>query len=554
MNESERVVIPVRRLHNYVYCPRLMYFQFVEGIFVDNPDTVAGRRTHNRVDMPMPVQYPDELLDGSRETVRSLAMEDDELGISGVADLLRRQDDGSWRIYDYKHGAPMTGGDGRPVPKEADAAQVVAYAFMAYKKGFHVTSGAVYYAQTRQLVEVGIPDTYDSLARLVEDARRCASGPMPQPLKDDARCLYCSMYPVCLPNETLYWKRQARKTECSRPPVAEGGNGACLVVTSPKAYISKRGDTIVVAEDGQAVASSPVHDTSSIAIYGGAQISTPAMLMCMKEGIAVSFFSPSGSYVGRLDTLCVAGLDSRRGQYRLAENEQHAVKVASMMLKAKIANQRTLMLRNCRHRDRAATDEMTRLMNAAVKSRTRAELMGTEGMAAALYFSNFPDMLANAEFASLFSGRNRRPPPDPVNAMLSLGYSVLSSELAGICHMVGLDPACGLLHAPRYGRPALALDLMEEFRPLIVDSVVLSLVNRRAVDMNDFVFASTGCSLRKSGHQAFWNAYARRMNEELIHPTFKYRMSYRRLMEIQARQLWRIFRGDLNVYHPIITR
>ena len=156
--------------------------------------------------------------------------------------------------------------------------------------------------------------------------------------------------------------------------------------------------------------------------------------------------------------------------------------------------------------------------------------------------------------SNVVAGRNRRPPLDPVNARLSLGYSILSSEIAGICSAFGLDAACGLLHAPRFGRSALALDIMEEFRPLIVDSVVISVINRNAVDLGDFIFSSQGCSLKKTAHHAFWSAYTRRMSEELIHPTFGYRMSYRRLIEIQIRQLWRIFRGDCATYFPVITR
>lgn len=130
----------------------------------------------------------------------------------------------------------------------------------------------------------------------------------------------------------------------------------------------------------------------------------------------------------------------------------------------------------------------------------------------------------------------------------------MASEITGICYAVGLDPACGLLHAPRFGRPALSLDIMEEFRPLIVDSVVISVINRKSVELKDFIFSTQGCSLTKNAHKAFWNAYSKRMSEELIHPAFHYRMSYRRLLEIQIRQLWRIFRGDTEEYYPIITR
>ena len=184
MGEIERIVIPVRTLHNYVYCPRLMYFQYVEGIFLDNADTVAGRQVHNKVDKPVHLDYPNEVLEENREIIRSLSMEDSELGISGVADLLKRQENGDWQIFDYKHGTPMTDDTGCPVPKKADAIQVIAYAYLANKNGMHVTSGTVYYAQTKQLVSVEIPDDFKCLATLVEDVRRCASGQMPQPLKD----------------------------------------------------------------------------------------------------------------------------------------------------------------------------------------------------------------------------------------------------------------------------------------------------------------------------------------------------------------------------------
>lgn len=553
-SEDERQMIPVRVVHNYVYCPRLMYIQFVEGVFVTNADVVAGDATHRRVDVPSVAAYPDELLNGTRETLRSLALQDDELGLSGVADLLRRQEDGTWCLYDYKHGAPLTDETGQTRAWDTDTWQVIAYATLARRQGYQVSAGAVYYARTRQVLPITIPDDDTELSHLLDELRACAAGGMPPPRSQDMRCLRCSAYPVCLPNETLVWKHQQKATGGDAPPLAEREDGVALVVTSPQARLSKRGDTIAVVENDQVLASAPIHSLSSIAIYGTAQLSTQVLQMCLKEQIAVAFFSPAGSYMGRLDTLGLAGLDSRHGQYRLAENEPHAVKLAGQMIKAKIMNQRILLQRNARQRDKQLLDDLAELARQAVKATTRNELMGVEGRAAALYFGHFADMLAQPDFASLFSGRNRRPPRDPVNAMLSLGYSVLASEITGICHLVGLDPACGILHAPRYGRPALALDLMEEFRPLIVDSVVLSLVNRGAVDVSDFISASTGCALKKSGHQAFWTAYSRRMAEELIHPTFKYRMSYRRLLEVQTRQLWRIFRGDMNTYHPIVTR
>ena len=163
-------------------------------------------------------------------------------------------------------------------------------------------------------------------------------------------------------------------------------------------------------------------------------------------------------------------------------------------------------------------------------------------------------MLKGSGFAFDFNGRNRRPPRDPPNALLSLGYSMLAKELAGICHVVGLDPFLGFFHQPRYGRPALALDLMEEFRPLIADSVAISLLNRHELDEKDFVNSTKGTFLSEKGRRAFWAAYFRRMDPEVAHPEFKYKMTYRRMLDVQVRQLWRFLRGDAPTYHGFTTR
>jgi CRISPR-associated protein Cas1 len=180
---------------------------------------------------------------------------------------------------------------------------------------------------------------------------------------------------------------------------------------------------------------------------------------------------------------------------------------------------------------------------------------GIEGAAAALYFSQFPTMIKECSWARFaFEGRNRRPPRDPVNAMLSQGYSILSKETAGVCYAVGLDPFLGFLHQPRYGRPALALDLMEEFRPLIADSVVISLLNRREISESDFISTTSGTFLNERGRKIFWEGWFRRMDTEVSHPEFGYKMSYRRMIEVQARQLWRFCRGEVPRYHGFTTR
>ena len=549
-------LIPIRRVHNYIYCPRLMYFQFVENIFVYDSNVVAGEMTHKRVDKPTETFFSEEIENNSLKKIRSLALESADIGICGVIDLLEyNQNDGSWTIYDYKHGSPGKDIHGNICAKEADIIQIQMYVMLARHHQYNISAAKIYYAETKTSVAVTLDDNENDLLQIISDVKNTASGELPDPLENDNRCLFCSMNSVCLPEESLYWKKQKKITHpIQRPPLAESGEGEVLIVHEPQAWISKKGDMIVVSVDGKNVSKHPIHLLKSIFIYGAAQLSTQALCTCLTEHIQVIFFTPAGKFIGKLDTLSISGLDSRHGQYKIAESESHSVKIAIPMIKAKISNQRVLLQRNCCPKNNEALNLMRGLRKMTVVAKTREELQGIEGKAAAIYFENFSLMLRNDDFAKRFTGRNRRPPLDPVNAMLSLGYSVLSSEIAGICSAVGLDAACGLLHAPRFGRAALALDIMEEFRPLIVDSVVISVINRNAVDLDDFVFSSQGCSLKKSAHHAFWSAYARRMSEELIHPMFGYRMSYRRLIEIQIRQLWRIFRGDCTEYFPIVTR
>lgn len=553
-NSDSGTTIPVRRLHNYVYCPRLMYFQFVENVFVPNADVVEGKGIHQRVDKPDVIpEYPLEE-DTGRKSIRSLALSDSDLGIHGVLDLLREEEEG-WRVFDYKRGSPLRTSAQMLQPREADAVQLCAYVMLAEKNGWRISGGSIYYAETKQIVEVDCSDTLrETVRRTIQEVRSAIARPTPEPLYGDVRCLYCSLYPVCLPEESLFWKRQKKLSGTLRPPVCEEPGDEVLVIQSPDVYLARRGESLVATRKGKPVSTHPIHRIRSIHLFGGAQFSTQVLQLCLEHHLNLSFFSPAGKYLGRLDTLSISGLDSRHGQYRYAENPSLALPIIRSMIAGKIQNQRTILLRNSRNRPDSVVDELQCLRKKVLHAENRENLLGLEGRAAALYFASFPDVLKQQFFSERFTGRNRRPPRDPVNAMLSLGYSVLSSEISGICASLGLDPSCGLLHVPRFGRAALALDLMEEFRPLIVDSVVISLINRNEVSPNDFVEASTGCGLLRSGHRAFWNAYVRRMNEEVSHPVFHYRLSYRRMLEIQAAQLWRIFRGDGNRYFPMTTR
>jgi CRISPR-associated protein Cas1 len=252
----------------------------------------------------------------------------------------------------------------------------------------------------------------------------------------------------------------------------------------------------------------------------------------------------------------------RRAQFRLAEEEWFQLVLARRLVAGKIRNQRTMLQRNHTEPNPQSLLALKQMGGQAERAQSLEELLGIEGNAARVYFGDFAGMIKleedgekdSAQFRFDFSCRNRRPPRDAVNAMLSLAYSLLAKDFTIACYAVGFDPYMGFFHQPRFGRPALALDLMEPFRPLIADSAVLTAINTRMVTPRDFVQAGPAVALTPAGRKGFFRAYELRMDTLVTHPLFDYRVSYRRLLEIQSRLLARLLEGEIGEYHVFVTR
>lgn len=547
--------MPVRRLHNFVYCPRLFYLQWIENIFIESGDTLAGAHVHRNVDKPTLLEEEGQIMglpEGTR--LRSLKLESTSLGLVGTVDLVEERD-GAVRLVDYKKGAARRDERGEPVPKEPDAIQILAYALLLRQENIHPTQATIYYASEKRHVAVPLTEeNFSKCLSLLQEAREVAvSEKCPPPLEDDMRCLYCSAYPVCLPNESAYWAHPDKVSrEIAQAPRPENDEAEVLVIQKAGAVLGVRARQFVVSFHGETLRKLPAHQVRAVYLYGAVQLTAAASQFCLENCVDVSYFSPAGRFLGLLRGLPTSGIDARMGQYRAYENMSMRLLLAREFIRAKIHNQRVMLMRNGDSKPQAVS-EMESLREQVDMAEDIQTLMGIEGRAAAIYFGEFSKMIReNLGFS--FESRNRRPPRDPVNALLSLAYSVLSKELTGICHAVGLDPFVGFLHAPRYGRPALALDLMEEFRPLIADSVVISLINRQELRRGDFVFSANGVFLADEGRRSFWEAYSRRMDTEITHPVFGYRMAYRRMMEVQCRQVWRVLRGDATAYQGFTTR
>jgi len=573
----------VRNLHNFIYCPRLFYYQWVENIFQENADTVEGSRVHRNVDEPSRFEDPTQLGFPSGSRMRSLRLESESLGLVGVVDIVEGTDEGA-QIVDYKKGSARKDAEGERVAKEPDAVQVAAHALLLRERGVNVSAAWIYYAAEKRRVPVELTEElFARVRQAIADAKALAAlGKCPPPLANDPRCHYCSAYPICLPGESAWWARRpveerprggqlvlellsatenppfaakdATPPEIRDAPRPPNDEGEILVVQKAGAHIGCRGDQFTISVDGAVLDKKPAHQLRSIYVYGAVQISTQAIETALELGIDVSYFSPAGRFIGLTRGLPASGVDARRGQYKLFEEPTMRLKLAAEVVRAKIHNQRVMLMRNGEVPE-AALNLMAQMRDETSAARDMTTLLGLEGTAAAIYFEHFATMLGgDKEWKFDFTGRNRRPPRDPINALISIGYSMLAKELTGVCHTVGLDPFFGFMHQPRYGRPALALDLMEEFRALTADSVAISLINRNELGPEDFIRSASGTFLNERGRRAFWEAWFRRMDAEVTHPEFDYKMAYRRMLEVQARQLWRFVRGEATTYHGFTTR
>jgi CRISPR-associated protein Cas1 len=304
----------------------------------------------------------------------------------------------------------------------------------------------------------------------------------------------------------------------------------------------------------------PLIKVDQVVVLGDITLTTPALAALLGKRVEVAFCSARGRFLGHLAPPLSKNAPLRLAQHRVHNDLAAQFSLATRFVAGKLANMRTFLLRQNRKRGQeaiaAACAEMQHTLHkvealAAAGDAAMPTLLGLEGAGSALYFGVFQNLL-NEGWE--FPGRLRRPPPDPVNALLSFGYTVLSNYVSSAVNVVGLDPLVGYLHAPGYGRPCLALDLMEEFRPLIVDSVVLRVINNGIVRPDDFQQEMGSCWLEEGARRRYLEQLEARLNEEIQHPVFGYKATYRRCLELQARLLGKALLGEIPDYPPFTVR
>lgn len=550
-------LLPARMVNEHQYCPRLAYLEWVQGEWADSRDTVQGRHSHRRVDKPggtLPDPASNET-EPEKTHARSVTLSSTHLGLIAKMDLIEAEGRVVTPI-DYKRGK-------RPHIKQGaydpERVQLCVQGMILEEHGYECTEGVLYFAESRERVRVAFDDELRALTLNAVDGLRlmASGGRIPTPLEDSPKCPRCSLVGICLPDEVHF----LRKSEAPPRPLAVAKDSALPVYVQARgAKVAKKGETLEISINDETVQRARLIDVSQLVLMGSVYLTAPALHELMNRQIPVSWHSYGGWFLGHTIGTGHKNVEIRTAQYRASFDAAACLRLAKGFVVAKIQNQRTLLRRNWKS-DQPG-DELFESFKHDVRHAQRAadlpQLLGSEGQAAAKYFGNFSAMLSRGhDGASLpfdFNTRNRRPPTDPVNALLSFAYSVLARTWTNTLAAVGFDPYRGFFHQPRYGRPALALDIMEPFRPLIADSAVIQAINNGEVRPTDFITVAGSVSLADDGRKRFIATIERRLSQEITHPEFGYKVSYRRLLELQARLLARHLLGELEDNPNFTTR
>jgi CRISP-associated protein Cas1 len=582
--QRESPLIPVRMINEVMYCERLMYLEWIEGQWADNYYTVDGKAVHRRADKGTIALAPAAPLAEDGEplpyTARSVWLSSEPLGITGKLDVVDVE--GTEVVpVEYKRGKKPDIPGGAYLPEQV---QLCAQVLLLREHGFTCDHGDIYYAKDRQRHSIPIDDMLIAQThRAIERVRELAeNGQLPEPLRNSPKCNGCSLVGICLPDEVT----AIEQIESIPPPVKDpfadsvfelGDDPWGLGGTVPlepvrrlfparddrlAVYVQEQGSSlrldgerlVVQVKDG-ATTQARLGNTLHVALYGNVHVTSPALRALLERNIPTLFFTYGGWYQGRTITADSKNVELRLAQYDACQSEHFGLRLARGFVASKILNCRTLLRRNHAEPSETVLSELKQLARKARNADNLASLLGIEGTAARVYFGQFTGMLkgdAAGEFD--FDGRNRRPPRDPVNAMLSFCYSMLAKELLLAVTVAGLDSMLGFYHRPHFGRHSLALDLMEEFRPIIADSVVINALNTNVIQADDFIRAAGAVTLTNPARKRLILAFERRMDQLVTHPVFDYRISYRRVLEVQARLLSRLLLGDIRFYPEFRVR
>lgn len=607
MSHEAANLIPARMVNEYAYCPRLFYLEYVQQEWAHSADTLDGRFTHRRVDQATgAVPAAQDVAQDGQIHARSVWLSAANLGATARLDLLEGTGQRVTPV-DYKRGARPAIPEGAYEPERV---QVCLQGLILRENGYQCDAGIIYFAASQDRVRVPLtPELITRTLLLLAEARQLArTNQIPPPLVASPKCPRCSLVGICLPDEVnfLQLQRSGRSDANADESQPAADTTTVLAVGAPAVSNASRavsfsgatgpqtakirkllpalddrlpvyvqgqgfslglkGEVLEVRDKTKVVSTARLLTTSQVNLFGNVQLSAQALRELAAREIPILHLSYGGWLSAVTTPPPHKNIHLRQRQFLAAQDPQLCTSLAGAFTAGKIHNSRILLRRNARP---VSVPVLARLAHWRQRARligarnnepesALGSLLGIEGNAARDYFGVFATMFKPTAGASApafdFSGRNRRPPRDPVNALLSFCYALLLKELVVAAIGVGFDPYQGFYHQAKYGKPALALDLMEEFRPLVADSVVISVINNGEIKPSDFITRAGAVALTESGRRAVMGAFERRLSTEVTHPIFGYAASYRRIFELQTRLLARYLMGEIKRYPPFCTR
>ncbi|MGI6225898.1 MAG: CRISPR-associated endonuclease Cas4g/Cas1g [Peptococcales bacterium] len=533
--------LPISAIAEILYCPRNFYYRVVEQAQDYNEHTLEGKYQEKHRE-ERPTQWRTD-----RKQYRKIYLDSEFYKIAGILDVVEEKEDLIYPV-EFKKGYLRNNLN--------DDVQVCCQALLLeeYLKR-EIDKGYIYYVESASRRVVTLSQELRELTiHTIEQGRYIVEEQLlPEPVNDQ-RCNGCSLIERCLPQEMSFIKTGNTKP---RRPVPTANLGRVLYVDTPGVYLRKKDGRILLTKDKEVVKDIPINAVDQIILIGPVNISSQLIQEFLKRSIPVHFGTTYGNHLGWLNPTLSKNSLLRLAQARTVDNSFKSLEIAKAFIKGKLANMRTLLMRYNRSLQKeeisAVVEQLSKINRKVATAKSKDELLGYEGNGSREYFKVF-DLLVKNNNDFYFSGRNRRPPRDPINTMLSYGYTLLNKEVVNELVRVGLDPYLGFFHSNIYGRPALGLDLMEEFRAIIVDSAVLTAINTSMVNEDDFEFTFERCQMTEKGRKALFQAYRNRINEEITHPIFDYKLSYRRIIELQARFLAKVLTNELEEYQSFLVR
>lgn len=538
----------VSALHALAYCPRLFYLEEVEELYTQDAAVFAGRRLHEELEKQEDAEWED------------LYLESQELGLRGRVDALRTRD-GKTIPYEHKRGRCYRDQNHQPMAWESDQLQILAYACLIESAlGIPVLEGRIRYHADNVLIHIPVDHAARNWVKeAIKKARSLWSSPHRPPVTHNERlCTRCSLAPVCLPEEArLSHNREWQPVRL----FPQDDERQIIHILEPGTCVGRCGEQLKVVRRNQSPELFPGEQIGQLVLHSFSQISTQALHWCADHHIGVHWISGGGRYIGSFDNR-QGSIQRRIHQYQALTDGKKCLELAKTLVSCRASGQRKFLMRGKRNTKGSSLDlesaitQMKRVLKQISQADSLETLLGLEGNLAALYFGSLPHLIHPDIHPSLhFSGRNRRPPKDRFNALLSFGYALLIKDVMNSILTVGLEPALGFYHQPRSQAAPLALDLMEIFRVPLVDMTLVASINRGQWDVQaDFEIRGQQVWLSDTGRRKFVDLYEKRKQETWKHPVTGYSLSYRRLLELEVRLLEKEWMGEGGLFAQLVVR